>query len=175
MADYTILTIIHKDGQSYYDGPAFDNYSYYNMTDYYHDCLVGCSGRLENFEKELSHATEIAMFALFFKYEEEMRAFAARLSAMGGYYITASTDLALEVTIAGSGKGAAIGSLLARLGIPAEEAIGIGDSKNDITMLEAVGLGLAVENACDALKERAKRVICSHTEHVVAYLQKHIL
>ena len=175
LPDYIILRNMHKDGISCFDGPAFQNYPYYSMTDYYHDCLVDLSEQLDNFDEELSNAEAIEMFALFFKYEEELQAFAARLSAMGGYYITASTDLALEITNAGSGKGAAIGSLLARLGIPAAEAIGIGDSKNDITMLEAVGLGLAVENACDTLKEHAKRIICPHTGHAIAYLQKHIL
>ena len=175
LPDYVLFRDIHKDGLAYLDGPAFQNYSYYSMTSYYYDCLVDHSVQLDNFDEELAKAESIQMFALFFKYAEELQAFVARLSAMGGYYITASADLALEVTNAGSGKGAAIGSLLARLGIPVEEAIGIGDSKNDITMLEAVGLGLAVENACDALKEHAKRIICPHTGHAIAYLQKHIL
>jgi Cof subfamily protein (haloacid dehalogenase superfamily) len=175
MADYTILPIIHKNGYSYYDGPAFDNYAYYGMTDYYHDCLAGCSGRLENFDKELANATEIAMFALFFKYREQMQAFAERLRALGGYYITASTDMALEITIDGSGKGEAIRRLLKRLNIPADAAIGMGDSKNDITMLEAVALPLAVENACTALKAHAKQIICSHTEHPIRYVLEHIV
>lgn len=173
--DYIILRNIHKDGISYFDGPAFANYPYYSMTDYYHDFLYPLSEHPDCFNEILQNATEIEMFALFFKYKEELQAFAKRLAASGHYYITASTDLALEVTTAGSGKGAAISSFLQRLGIQKEEAIGIGDSKNDITMLEAVGLSLAVENACQELKQHAKQVICSHDAHVARYVLEHLL
>ena len=39
------------------------------------------------------------------------------------------------------------------LEIEISDVIGVGDSPNDITMIEAVGLGLAVDNACDDLKK----------------------
>lgn len=175
LPDYIILRNIHKDGISYFDGPAYANYPYYSMTDYFHDCLYHLSEHPENFDEVLQNATDIEMFSLFFKYKEELQAFAARLAAAGNYYITASTDLALEVTAAGAGKGAAIGSLLQRLGIAKEETIGIGDSKNDITMLETVGLALAVEHACPALKQHAKHVICPHDAHAVRYVLEHLL
>ncbi|MBQ8350924.1 MAG: HAD family phosphatase [Clostridia bacterium] len=173
--DYIILRNMHRNGVSCFDGPAFANYPYYSMTDYYHDCLVDFSEQLDDFSDELKKTTEVEMFALFFKYKEELQAFAERLTTAGGFHITSSTELALEITIAGAGKGAAIQKFAARMGVSLEETIGIGDSKNDITMLEAVGLGLAVENACDALKEHADRQICRNDEHPIRYVWEHIV
>ena len=41
------------------------------------------------------------------------------------------------------------------LGVDIADVIAVGDSDNDSTMIEKAGLGLAVANSCDALKELA--------------------
>jgi len=37
-------------------------------------------------------------------------------------------------------------------------------------LTEAAGLGLAMSNSCDSLKEIADAVICSNEEHAVKYI-----
>jgi hydroxymethylpyrimidine pyrophosphatase-like HAD family hydrolase len=60
-------------------------------------------------------------------------------------------------------------------GIGIENTIAVGDSDNDMSMIKAAGLGLAVSNACDELKAIADKVICSNDEHNIKYIYENIL
>ncbi len=66
-----------------------------------------------------------------------------------------------EVTLGGVDKGSTILQLLDRLGLDPESAIGIGDSSNDIEMLQVCGVGIAMGNATDAVKAQADEVTTS--------------
>ncbi|MFG6402939.1 Cof-type HAD-IIB family hydrolase [Microbacterium sp. P04] len=63
-----------------------------------------------------------------------------------------------EVSLRGVNKGAAILELLALLGMTAEQAIGIGDSHNDVEMLQVCGVGIAMGNAVESVKAHADEV-----------------
>lgn len=65
-------------------------------------------------------------------------------------------------------KGAALEYLIAQSGIPSEQVIAIGDNLNDLEMIRAAGVGVAVENANPELKEHADMVSCHHEEHAVS-------
>ncbi|TFC12437.1 Cof-type HAD-IIB family hydrolase [Cryobacterium algoritolerans] len=66
-----------------------------------------------------------------------------------------------EVTLSGVNKGSTILQLLDQLGLDPESAIGIGDSSNDIEMLQVCGVGIAMGNATDAVKAHADEVTTS--------------
>ena len=57
------------------------------------------------------------------------------------------------------GKKEALIYLAEEEGIPAEEVIAIGDATNDLPMVTEAGLGVAMGNAMDELKEVADRII----------------
>ncbi|MDR1470701.1 MAG: Cof-type HAD-IIB family hydrolase [Spirochaetaceae bacterium] len=63
-----------------------------------------------------------------------------------------------EAIVAGESKRKGMDRALAALGLTREEAAAIGDSENDIDIVGAAGLGIAMENACDSLKAVAKAV-----------------
>ncbi|MDR0722648.1 MAG: Cof-type HAD-IIB family hydrolase [Treponema sp.] len=63
-----------------------------------------------------------------------------------------------EISPRGVHKGAALERVIAYHGIPRENAIAIGDSDNDRTMLECAGVGIAMGNADEALKQIADDV-----------------
>lgn len=58
------------------------------------------------------------------------------------------------------------------LGVKLEEMVVIGDSLDDIPMLEAVGLGVAMGNARNEVKKAADWITRSENEHGVAYMVK---
>lgn len=64
----------------------------------------------------------------------------------------------LTVFAAGVSKGAAVTRLAARLGVSRAETMAIGDGANDISMLRAAGLGVAMGHA-DARVRAAARVV----------------
>jgi hydroxymethylpyrimidine pyrophosphatase-like HAD family hydrolase len=49
-------------------------------------------------------------------------------------------------------KASGVGVALADLGLPAERCVGVGDAENDLDLLRACGLGVAVANAIPSLK-----------------------
>lgn len=57
-----------------------------------------------------------------------------------------------EILIPGVNKGSAIRSMLEKTGFERQQTIGIGDSENDIEMLEAAGISIAMGNATESAK-----------------------
>ena len=78
--------------------------------------------------------------------------------------IAAWWDRAADIIPANGGKGVAIEHLLAHYGLTKEQAIAFGDGRNDIEMLEAVGIGVAMGNALDDVKAHANAVCGSVAE-----------
>jgi Cof subfamily protein (haloacid dehalogenase superfamily) len=74
----------------------------------------------------------------------------------------------LEFTQLGVTKGASLDYLIKPMGIKAEEVIAIGDSYNDLAMIEFAGLGVAMGNAPQDIKEKADYVAASNMEDGVA-------
>ena len=69
-----------------------------------------------------------------------------------------------EIVAAGVDKGAALLRLCARLGVTAAETAAIGDSENDLTMLRAAGLSVAMGNAPETIR-RAARFTTADCDH----------
>ncbi|MGB1287831.1 MAG: HAD family hydrolase, partial [Aggregatilineales bacterium] len=73
-----------------------------------------------------------------------------------------------EVLPAGHSKGRALKLLIKEMGVAAENMLAIGDGENDTEMLQLAGIGVAMGNAIDALKEIADTVVSDHTKDGVA-------
>lgn len=65
------------------------------------------------------------------------------------------TEAIMEINAPGVGKAAGLRSLCARLGISMAECVAVGDSDNDLEMIKAAGLGVAMGNALPAVKAAA--------------------
>lgn len=72
--------------------------------------------------------------------------------------ITAWWERAADIIPEPGGKGLAVQKVLAYFGIKPEEAMAFGDGGNDIPMLKAVGLGVAMGNASPEVKAAAGAV-----------------
>ncbi len=73
-----------------------------------------------------------------------------------------------EILPKGSGKGNVLYRLSEQLGIDMKNTIAVGDYHNDISMIKAAGLGIAVANAQPAVKEAADMVTVSNEEDAIA-------
>ena len=65
----------------------------------------------------------------------------------------------VDVQPACGGKAEALRVLSERHGIPASRVVAVGDADNDLPMLRVAGLGVAMGNGTDAVKQVARRVI----------------
>lgn len=59
----------------------------------------------------------------------------------------------IDFTMKGNTKGNALASYVQDLGLVAVQVVAVGDNHNDISMLEYAGLGVAMENAVDEVKQ----------------------
>ncbi|HGM1135855.1 TPA: HAD family hydrolase [Clostridioides difficile] len=82
--------------------------------------------------------------------------------------ITAWWDKAVDIIPLNCGKGNAVSAVLEYYGFTKDESIAFGDGKNDIEMLEAVGMGIAMGNAKNEVKKRAD-FICQSVENEGVY------
>lgn len=69
-----------------------------------------------------------------------------------------------DVYPAGSGKESGMAAVSAALGLPSGATMAFGDGENDIGMLRAAGIGVAMGNASDAVKAAADYVTASVDE-----------
>lgn len=83
------------------------------------------------------------------------------LSGVTNGKIAAWWDRAIDIIPADGGKGVGVQKILSYFNIKKEEAMAFGDGNNDIEMLQAVGVGIAMENASSELKTVADEV-CGH-------------
>lgn len=71
---------------------------------------------------------------------------------------TSSLPLNIEMNAANATKGAGLRVLCEKLGIDISDTVAFGDGSNDISMLRAAGLGVAMKNAPDDVKTAADTV-----------------
>jgi Cof subfamily protein (haloacid dehalogenase superfamily) len=68
----------------------------------------------------------------------------------------------------GVGKGVALAELAAHFGLDLSQTVAIGDSQNDVDMLTAAGLGIAMGNAPLDVQQQAKVVVGTNRDDGVA-------
>ena len=86
------------------------------------------------------------------------------------FLINTSKPFIIEIVPKGIDKGAAVAALAKKYNIKREEVICVGDSENDLPMIEYAGLGVAVDNASNYVKSRADLVVPSCDDHGLEYV-----
>ena len=93
-----------------------------------------------------------------------------RLAEIEGITVTSSFPLNNEIGGASTSKADALEFLLQNFGLHKENLMVCGDSRNDISMIEHAGLGVAMGNADDFVKDAADITTLSNEEDGVAYV-----
>ena len=169
---YNAFIAVHEGGKTYYDknkyNPEFLNIC--GVGEYYGYIIGKYAEAVEDFESFLLSSNEIEMIVVFFEFDESAR-YCKQIFEDSGRLCAAHANIGyLEVYSSDAGKGKTLVAFADKLGIDIADVIAVGDSNNDSTMIEEAGLGLAVDNACDALKELADQTICDNSEHIAKYV-----
>lgn len=85
-----------------------------------------------------------------------------------GLCVSSSVPDNVEVNQARANKGEALLALAAHLGLKREQTLAFGDGLNDLSMLEAAGIGVAMANACPEALAAADETTASCDEDGVA-------
>ena len=118
---------------------------------------------------------KVNKFSGCFDTVEKTQRFVDKFEKTEGVIITRPFPYSFEIFYEGSNKDEGLRILCERYGIDRSDVIAIGDSNNDISMIEFAGTGAAVSNAMDVLKEKADIVIGSNDEDGPAHFLEEIL
>ena len=169
---YNVFTVVHEGGKTYFDknkyNPEFLNIC--GVEEYYGYIIGKYAEGIENFEDFLLSSDEVELMCMFFELDEGISISKQIFDDCGRLCAASPSKNYLEVYSVNAGKGKTLAAFANMLGVDIEDVIAIGDSDNDATLIKKAGLGLAVDNACDALKEIADQTICSNSEHVAKYV-----
>lgn len=102
------------------------------------------------------------------KNPEKLMSLRKELSRIKEIEMVSSSNHNIEVTWKGVSKGRAVKVLAGRYQLKKEEIITIGDSENDLSMIEYAGLGIAMGNATEKVKEKAGYITATNDEEGVA-------
>ncbi|WP_337036821.1 pyridoxal phosphatase [Pantoea agglomerans] len=113
-------------------------------------------------------AGSIWKFALSHNNIPELQQFATRVEAELGLACEWSWHDQVDIAKGGNSKGKRLAQWVESLGLSMSDVIAFGDNYNDLSMLETAGLGVAMGNADEAIKARAKMVIGTNLETGIA-------
>jgi len=92
-----------------------------------------------------------------------------RLLELPRLEVSTSWPLDFELMPKEWGKGTAVAELAAQLGLTADQVMTIGDYDNDESMIRWAGMGVAMANATDCIKNAAQFITLSNAEDGVAH------
>lgn len=123
----------------------------------------------EKLDDVIHEDTRILKIMAFSLNEEKRQDASAFFEQNNMFNVESSAYANFEVMLKGVTKGAAVTLLAEHLGISMEDTMTIGDNHNDITMLSAAGVGVAMGNADDEVAGHAGYQTLDYRENGVAY------
>ena len=131
---------------------------------------------VEDIEDFIARQEGFEKCTMFFLREEDRQAARRIIEGMGCFEAVTSEENNLEISAKGVNKGRALLDLGQRLGLAQSRVMACGDSENDLAMLKAVGLGVAMGNAPEHIQKAADRVTATNDEDGVALaLERYVL
>lgn len=112
--------------------------------------------------------TEWLKFGYYTEDEDKLAAIQNIVSKWGQFEMTNSHPCNIELNPKGINKADGLRELCQQLGIGMHETVAVGDSLNDLEMIRASGLGVAMGNAQEAVKKEADWITASNEQDGVA-------
>lgn len=167
------LKVLHENGVSCLIETKDATYADANLTKFLADEVTGQeNSEMQRWKRAMQedlgvrpmqeyHDEPVYKLVMMFKDEAQMAAPRAALEREFNFCMqgtSMSGDLNGELINRAFDKGRAVSKVCAALGIPVEDSIAFGDSMNDYEMVQAAGIGIAMEDGSPALKAVADSV-----------------
>ncbi|MFA3778063.1 pyridoxal phosphatase [Yersinia sp. 1652 StPb PI] len=121
-------------------------------------------------------ASSIWKFATSHSDIEQLRALATQIENEMGLACEWSWHDQVDIAQTGNSKGKRLQQWVESQGLSMKDVIAFGDNFNDLSMLESAGLGVAMGNSADAIKQRADLVIADNEQPGIAgVIRQHVL
>lgn len=167
---YDNIVEVYQDGSSYSSKRSIElALDFYKHTPFYEYIKKTRkpTGDLPGFLK--AQQKPIEKFNIIIPNPEKKEALEKELLAFKNLVVTSASSMNLELNHKDATKGSGLIALGAHLGVLPEEIMACGDSSNDFTMIRDCGLGVAMGNAQDSIKEAADFITLTNEEDGVAH------
>lgn len=164
---YRCMCELYIDGKVYVKSECLQNVERYGVTPRLKKLVEETRTGVDDLTAFFrSRGGKVEKLNIFFGDPEHRRQFLKDTEIFSGMVeITGSMETNAEVNSKTATKGSGLEHLSRLLGIKREEVMAIGDSGNDISMLNFAGLAVAVANADQAVKAIAGEIVPSNTEN----------
>ncbi len=175
--EYPFCMMVHTEATSYVDLATHNekDYKRFNMNRKWIDFTFEMEEVVPDLKKFAYGLEKTQSLIPFFEKMEDLLECKAFFEQDPALIVAQSYLYNLEIFSSKGGKGNALMMLADHLGVDRKATIAVGDTTNDRTMIQAAGLGLAMENAVPELKEIADQVICHHGEHNIKYILENFI
>lgn len=151
-----VITEYFIEGKAYIAKDIYDDLAPFNLTESHVTYIKNSRTPVEDFWNEMKqNNTVLENINLVFADMELRKETWDRLKALGLASVTAATTKNIEITSLFATKAKALEKLCKVLGFTRENVLAMGDGDNDMPMIEFAGIGVAMANGEDHIKEAA--------------------
>lgn len=174
---YKGMVEFYTDGHSYADKAGFDRLLKADIPEWFKEYMRNYKIPVEDLKGRVhSGLFKVEKFVLTFDDMDERKAAFAHFSDWEDIEVAQGTTFNMEINSAGGTKANALRQFTGLIGLKIENVMAIGDSTNDIAMLKAAGVSVAMGNALDKVKEVADIITATNDEDGVAQIiEKYII
>ncbi len=151
-----IITEYFIDGKAYIAKKVYDDLTPFTLTESHEAYIKNSRTPIEDFWSEMQkNNTVLENINLVFTDMEMRKEIWDRLKETGLASVTAATTKNIEITSLFATKAMALEKLCDLLGFTRENVLAMGDGDNDMPMIQFAGIGVAMENGEEHIKQAA--------------------
>ena len=151
------------DGQSYMQSPMDESLAHYHIFDFAQVSRSG-SRYAEDVERLcLDHPGRVGKINLYFSTGRDRDRFVQR-AELQSVSLAESIGVGIEISPGAATKANGLKALCGHLGITTNQVMAVGDGSNDLDILRAAGLSVAMDNAIEAVRNAAS-VLTDDCDH----------
>ncbi|MBP3628821.1 MAG: HAD family phosphatase [Anaerotignum sp.] len=151
-----VITEYFIEGKAYIAKKVYDDLTPFDLTESHVTYIKNSRTPVEDFWDEMKrNNTVLENINLVFRDMELRKKTWDRLKALGLASVTAATTKNIEITSLYATKAKALEKLCEVLGFTRENALAMGDGDNDMPMIQFAGIGVAMANGEEHIKQAA--------------------
>ena len=151
-----VITEYFIEGKAYIAKKVYDDLTPFDLTESHVTYIKNSRTPVEDFWDEMKrNNTVLENINLVFRDMELRKKTWDRLKALGLTSVTAATTKNIEITSLYATKAKALEKLCEVLGFTRENVLAMGDGDNDMPMIQFAGIGVAMANGEEHIKQAA--------------------
>ena len=171
-----VMCDAYIQGDGFSERYCFDHMDEYGLPDVIQELVKRTREPVDNVAEYIRTRNDMVdKLNLYFDSAQEREDVRRRLEQRGDVLVSSSFWFNLEVNGPGASKGEGIVRLAKILGVKPEETMAFGDVENDLSMMEKVGVSVAMENGETFVKEKADYIAPSNDDAGVGQMLERLI